>query len=64
MNEHPAIDRTYPVKTITSPKSNAMGIGNSQTFEKQYNSPKILKNVQFQDDNADIYKNQQKFKDQ
>jgi hypothetical protein len=34
MNENPAIDWTYPVKTITSPKSNAMGIGNSQTFEK------------------------------
>jgi hypothetical protein len=34
MNENSAIDRTYPVKTITSPKSNAIGIGNSQTFEK------------------------------
>lgn len=47
MNEHQAIDRAYPVKSITSPKQNAMGNGNSQTFEKQYNSPKSQKSVQF-----------------
>lgn len=41
MNEHPATDRTYTVKNITIPKQNAMANGNSLTFEKQYNSPKI-----------------------
>jgi hypothetical protein len=45
MNEHQAIDRAYPVKSITRTKKNAMGNGNSQTFEKQYNSPKTQKSV-------------------
>ena len=41
INEHPSNDRSFPVKNITSPKGNAIGKDNIQTFEKQYNSPKV-----------------------